>query len=279
MTLSHETEPAGTAAMYNGTVPLLANAGIHLVTVAQCLDTDAYEYVGNYGTRDSTWYCGGTWTPSNPTSTSTTISSTSSTSSTTSSTPAPTCVSTYSSQPNDTCASIEANFGLPAGSILAANSFLNCNDIWQYTPICIPPGGTGSTTRPTSTSTSTSTTRTTSTSSTTSSTPVPTCVTTYVSRPNDTCATVESQFHLSTGAISAANSFVNCNDIWSGTPLCIPPGGIGASCTSTISSSPGDTCDRIGSRYGISGYQVQLWNSFLNCNDIWTYTPVCVSHS
>ncbi|KAG9020489.1 hypothetical protein FS842_007252 [Serendipita sp. 407] len=204
------------------------------------------------------------------------------TSTSTSSTPAPTCVSTYSSQPNDTCASIEANFGLPTGSILGANSFLNCSDIWQYTPICIPPGSNREALTPTPQILTPTTTigpitpfRTTI----TLSTPVPICVTTYVSRPNDSCATIESQFHLSSGAILGANSFVNCNDIWLNTPLCIPPGGIGASCTSTISSGPGDTCDLIGSRHGISGYQVQLWNSFLNCNDIWNHTPVCVSHS
>jgi hypothetical protein len=57
MTLSHETVTVGIDALHNGTVPLLANAGVKLVTVGQCLDAEPYEQVGAYGTRDSTWTC------------------------------------------------------------------------------------------------------------------------------------------------------------------------------------------------------------------------------
>jgi hypothetical protein len=92
MTLSHETEPAGTDALHMGTVPLLANAGIQLQTVAQCLDTDPYEQVGGYGTRDSTWYCGGTWTPPSSGGGGGGGSGT--------------CVTTYTSVSGDTCTSI-----------------------------------------------------------------------------------------------------------------------------------------------------------------------------
>ena len=83
MPLSHETKPAAIGALRMGTVPLLANAGIKLVTVAQCLDMEPYDYIGGYGQRDSSWHCGGTWTP-----------------------PAPSCVTTYYSGSGDTCVSI-----------------------------------------------------------------------------------------------------------------------------------------------------------------------------
>jgi hypothetical protein len=83
LTLSHETEPAGIGALRMGTVPLLANAGITLLTVAQCLDMEPYDLIGGYGHRDSSWYCGGTWTP-----------------------PDPSCVATYDSASGDTCISI-----------------------------------------------------------------------------------------------------------------------------------------------------------------------------
>jgi hypothetical protein len=63
MCLSHETEPAGIGALKNGTVQLLANAKINMTTVAQCLDQDPYEYVGGYGTKDSSWNCTAPWTP------------------------------------------------------------------------------------------------------------------------------------------------------------------------------------------------------------------------
>ncbi|KAG9041833.1 Carbohydrate esterase 4 protein [Serendipita sp. 407] len=334
MTLSHETSPAGYNAMYMGTVPRLANAGIKLVSVAQCLNADAYEVFGGFGNRDSSWYCGGSWTPSNPTPTTTT----------TSSTPAPTCARTYRSVQNDTCAKIENDNGLPAGSILRANPFLNCNDIWVNTPICIPPGGSTSTTTTTRTSTSTSTsttpaptcastyrsvqkdtcakiendnglpagsilranaflnckdiwvktpicippggsttTRTTTTTTTTSTStsvgPSPTCVRTYRSVQNDTCAKIENDNGLPAGSILQANQFLNCNDIWVNTPICIPPGGTGGStCTQTISSTLGQTCDTIGADHGVSGAQILAWNTFLKCNDIWVNTPVCVKH-
>jgi hypothetical protein len=63
ITLSHETEPAGIGALRNGTVNLLAKANISMITVAQCIDQDPYEHVGGYGKRDSSWHCGGSWTP------------------------------------------------------------------------------------------------------------------------------------------------------------------------------------------------------------------------
>jgi hypothetical protein len=58
LTLSHETEPAGIGALRMGTVKLLANAGIQLVTVAECIgQSDMYEHIGGYGTRDPSWQC------------------------------------------------------------------------------------------------------------------------------------------------------------------------------------------------------------------------------
>jgi hypothetical protein len=124
MALSHETEPAGIGALRMGTVGLLSRAGINLQTVAQCLDSEAYEYVGEYGQRDSTWYCGGTWQPGTPPPPPT--------STTSSAPPSGTCASTYTSVADDTCSSIEQHFGLPSGSILASNYFLNCNDICMF---------------------------------------------------------------------------------------------------------------------------------------------------
>lgn len=67
ITLSHEVSDAGIGAMRNGTVQLLTDAGVQLLTTAQCLDLEPYEYVGGYGVRDETWTCQGNWTlPSLP---------------------------------------------------------------------------------------------------------------------------------------------------------------------------------------------------------------------
>lgn len=187
LTLSHETEPSGIGALRMGTVPLLANAGIKLVTVAQCLDAEPYDYIGGYGTRDSSWYCGGTWNPT-PTSTTTSISATSTSSST--STPVPSCVTTYYSVSGDTCVSIGSKYGLTDTAISQANTFINCSDIWSGTPVCIPPPGTP-------------------------------CAQSYTSVDGDSCATVATQFGVTASQISLWNYWVNCNDVWSGTVLCV----------------------------------------------------------
>ncbi|PVG02513.1 glycoside hydrolase/deacetylase [Serendipita vermifera] len=307
MALSHETQQAGIDALRMGTVTRINQAGIRLVTVEQCLANNfpAYEYVGGYGTRDSTWDCYGPWSPGTPPNnggcrttyysvagdncntigakyglTGTQIynantflncndvwvgtpicipnggSGTPPTStSTTSSTPAPTCVSRYTSVAGDNCNTIGAKYGLTGTQIFNANTFLNCNDVWVGTSICIPPGGTPPT------------------SSTTSSTPPqPSCVSTYRSVSGDTCNSIGTKYGLTGTQIYNANTFLNCNDIWVNTPICIPPGG--SACTQTINSVAGATCDSIGAQYGVSGAQILAWNTFLNCNDIWTGTPV-----
>lgn len=190
LTLSHETEPAGIGALQMGTVPLLANAGINLVTVAQCInDNNPYEYIGGYGQRDSTWTCSGTWNPPT-TSTTTSVTRTSSTTPTSTSSAQPSCVSTYYSASGDTCVSIGSSWGISGDAILAANTFLNCNDIWTGTPICIPPGGT-------------------------------LCQQRINSQAGDTCASLGTQWGVSAATIQLWNWWINCNDIWTNTSLCV----------------------------------------------------------
>jgi len=190
MALSHETQQAAIQAIRMGSVDRLAEAGLNLQTVAQCTDDqNPYFLVGGYGTRDSTWTCTGTFTPTTPTNPNN-----------------PTCASRYNSVAGDTCASIGTKFGLTAAQISAANTFVNCGDIWANTNLCIPPGGTP----PTSTTSATQ--------------PAPTCVSRYTSVAGDNCVNIGAKYGLTGTQISTANSFVNCNDIWVGTNLCIPPG-------------------------------------------------------
>jgi hypothetical protein len=61
LTLSHEVSQAGIDALKNGTVADLVDAGVHLLTTAECINEDPYEYVGGYGIRDETWHCGDGW--------------------------------------------------------------------------------------------------------------------------------------------------------------------------------------------------------------------------
>ena len=202
LTLSHETlDWATRAALNDGTVDALANKGFPLLTVAQCTDLPAYDAIGGYGTPDSSWHCGGTWTPTPP---------------------KPACKSTYISKAGDTCVSIENQFNLQPNTILPANTFLNCNDIWVGTPICVPDGPY-------------------------KTTPPPSCKSTYISKPNDTCDSIENAFNLVAGTIKTANSFLTCNDIWTNTPICVPDGPYktpqsGPGCTTqTYRNSGGET--------------------------------------
>ncbi|KIM31645.1 carbohydrate esterase family 4 protein [Serendipita vermifera MAFF 305830] len=64
LTLSHEVSDAGVEAMRNGTVQALVEAGVELLTTADCLGLEPYDYVGDYGERDETWNCDAEWTPS-----------------------------------------------------------------------------------------------------------------------------------------------------------------------------------------------------------------------
>ncbi|KAG8836363.1 Carbohydrate esterase 4 protein [Serendipita sp. 399] len=57
LTLSHEVSDAGVGAMRCGSVHALASAGVQLLTVAQCIDQEPYEYVGDYQERDASWTC------------------------------------------------------------------------------------------------------------------------------------------------------------------------------------------------------------------------------
>ena len=65
LTLSHETQDAGIQALRNGTVNVLADAGIRLLSMAQCVDMEPYEYVSGYQERNALWTCEGSWTPFN----------------------------------------------------------------------------------------------------------------------------------------------------------------------------------------------------------------------
>jgi peptidoglycan/xylan/chitin deacetylase (PgdA/CDA1 family) len=60
MILSHETVATTVNTVVPNTVPGLVAAGIQFVTVDKCLGTEAYQAVGSYGVRDSTWTCSGT---------------------------------------------------------------------------------------------------------------------------------------------------------------------------------------------------------------------------
>ena len=184
---SSETSQAALDAMDQGSVEVLAMAGIKLVTVAQCLDISPYETVGTYGVRDASWTCDGAWTaPSTSTN----------------------CQQTYTTQAGEnTCTKIAAKFsGLSGADIYFANPSLNCQDIWQWTSVCIPPGRflickcvRPPLTPPFFLAPGTSTI---------------VCSQTYVAQSGEnTCSKIAAKFGTSAELVSAANRQVNCEDI------------------------------------------------------------------
>jgi LysM repeat protein len=196
-------------------VDALHDAGVKLLTVASCLDTEAYEHVGDYGVKDDTWTCEGTWTPpsaSTPkpsTSPPTTPTPTPTPNSAPPTTTTPACKETYTSAAGDDCTKIEAKYNLVSGTLKAANPFVTCTDIWAWTPLCIPNGPYNTTPAGSSPPATTST---------------PACKQKYTSVPNDTCASIENKFNLAVDTIKAANPFLTCTDIWASTPICVPDG-------------------------------------------------------
>ena len=60
LTITNVFNPTPILVAMGSTVDILNNAGITLLTVADCLDFQPYEHVGQYGTRDDTWTCNGT---------------------------------------------------------------------------------------------------------------------------------------------------------------------------------------------------------------------------
>ena len=136
-----------------------------------------------------------------------------------------------------------------SGTIKQSNQFLDCSNIWTWTPICVPNGPHNP----------------------------PACKSTYVSAAGDTCSSIETKYNLVEGIIKIANSFLTCTDIWTWTPICIPDGPYKpTACKTTYTSMAGDTCTTIDNEFGLIDGTTKTANSFLTCSDIWTTTPICI---
>ncbi|PVF94640.1 hypothetical protein CPB86DRAFT_634144 [Serendipita vermifera] len=109
---------------------------------------------------------------------------------------------------------------------------------------------------------------------------IPICGARYISVQGDTCKTIANQYSIAPSFIMDANNFVNCDDIWVGTPICIPafyPGKFDPPCRETYTSVQGDTCNTIANKLGgVNAGEITIANPWLNCNDVWTGTPICI---
>ncbi|CAG8654699.1 15579_t:CDS:10, partial [Acaulospora colombiana] len=142
-----------------------------------------------------------------------------------------------------------SQFSVSGNAIKTANSFVNCEDIWAGTTLCIP-------TSDSPTATATGTTTSTSSSSAATQSASTTCASTYTARAGDTCASIGTQFGHTAAAISAVNNFGN------GHPSAF--------------HQAGDNCASIAAQFEITAHDVETANTFLNCNNIWAGTPICI---
>ena len=104
-----------------------------------------------------------------------------------------------------------------------------------------------STTSMSTTSTSTPVTSTLATSTTsTSSAPNTSCLSTYTSVAGDTCHKLNKKYNLVSGTIKQANLSLDCRDIWTWMPICVPDSPYNhPTCKLTYTSIMGDTCSSI----------------------------------
>ena len=255
LTLSHEVHNYSVQAAENGAVDALHEAGVTLLTVAECLDTTPYEIVGEPGVRDDTWTCEGPWKGAPVPDPSTTISTTTSATGASDASSAPPTAASDSSSAPSTAPSTTG----PSDSLSA--------------PSAVP-----STTGPSDSLSAPST------------TPTSICKETYTSVTGDDCTTIEAKYNLVPGTLKAANPFVTCDDIWARTPLCIPDGPYNPTtptptatttpsapaCKQTYSSVPNDTCSSIENKFNLVEGTIKAANPFLTCADIWAWTPICI---
>lgn len=92
--------------------------------------------------------------------------------------------------------SIETMFALQAGSVAAANGWVNCADIWAGTglALCVPALAPAD---------------------------AQACTKSTAAGAPTTCAAVGAANGVSAAWIKAWNAWVNCADIWQGTNLCV----------------------------------------------------------
>lgn len=94
--------------------------------------------------------------------------------------------------------------------------------------------------------------------------PAQDCTQKYYTASGDSCSSVDKKYNLVDGTIKKANNFVNCNDIWSGTELCIPDGPYKQSnCKQTYLSAKGDTCFGIEQDFHLVHGTIKQANDFL----------------
>ncbi|CAI7917150.1 unnamed protein product [Closterium sp. NIES-54] len=152
------------------------------------------------------------------------------------------CINYYTTQPNDTCASIATKFNLT--SLTSLNPTLDCNNITTK-QVCVE---MGQALPPASVST--------------------VCTEYYTLSASDTCASVQSAYGLTATELYRLNPGLNCNNLidYSDSSLCVAQAKFGASsCSKRYTVKSGDTCAAIIYKYfrGKTSYVSKLNSGFV----------------
>jgi len=191
----------------------------------------------------------------------------------------------YTVQPNDTFSTIAARYGTTVEAISAANPGVDSRYLAVGQQICVPQAGynSGSNTGynnnyypnnayPTNTYYGVNTNG-------QYNSYYPSNCNNYVIRAGDTCASLAG---YSSTYFYQQNTGINCNNLQVGQSVCLPYGsnygtttGYNSGCQNYQIRS-GDTCANLAAQAGVSLYEFNNLNGYLNCNNLQVGQSVCV---
>ena len=214
----------------------------------------------------------------------TTVSST--TKSTTSTpVPVPSCSKTYTVVAGDSCAAIQATYGITFAQLYAWNPSIGSD--CQYLAI----GNTYCVSRSTATTTTTSRPPS---ATTTSAVPTSACSKSYTVVSGDSCAAIQSKFSISFAQLYEWNPSIgnDCQYLAIGSTYCVAKAAASTTttskpptqtptCTKTHTVVSGDSCAAIDTKYGITFAQLYAWNPSIgnDCQYLALGSTYCVARS
>jgi LysM repeat protein len=155
------------------------------------------------------------------------------------------CMQKYTVVSGETCDRIGAEFGVSGSGIISANPIINswCTNLEGGQIICIPDRS---------------------------------CVMKYDVVSEDTCKKIGTEFGVRGTAIISANPTINsgCTNMQVGMSLCIPD----RSCTQEYPVVSGDTCNRIGALFAMTGSAIIFANPTINsgCTNLQVGQILCI---
>ncbi|XP_037042150.1 uncharacterized protein LOC119078657 [Bradysia coprophila] len=168
----------------------------------------------------------------------------------------PNCKTVFVQDSGLTCKQIETEFGLKDGEIAKLNSnYACCDNKTTVLPfgrqLCVKLNDE-----------------------------IPTCSKEYVIIPGDTCWSIWVSYRLSEWQFRKLNPDINCDNLLPGKSICISNENItGQECVLTMAAQPGDTCQTLAQKAGITIDALKSLNKDnLNCGNVQAQQTICISN-